>query len=214
MSYHEYGFTILPKFFGGVLEDLLEEYRELANAKTGACWRDAWDPGLLAWFQAFPSSLSQIYDAAKQLPTLKRLEEKLRPSVEKLIGPCRALEKKPFRIDLPRDTKELAHWHQDRQYLEAEGYYSRTVVAWIPLQDVTWYNGCLSIMPSSHNEPFLHDLSIGKKQIPTSIFDREVRYVEMRRGDVLLFDSWLLHSGNMNWSDKIRYSVQIRWEAC
>ena len=34
---------------------------------------------------------------------------------------------------------------------------------------------------------------------------------EMKRGDVLLFNSFLLHTSNINFSNLIRYSIQIRF---
>jgi ectoine hydroxylase-related dioxygenase (phytanoyl-CoA dioxygenase family) len=33
----------------------------------------------------------------------------------------------------------------------------------------------------------------------------------MEKGDLLLFDSLLLHSGNLNMSEGIRYSIQARY---
>jgi ectoine hydroxylase-related dioxygenase (phytanoyl-CoA dioxygenase family) len=34
----------------------------------------------------------------------------------------------------------------------------------------------------------------------------------MSRGDVLFFHSLLLHSGQVNFTDRVRYSVQARFE--
>jgi ectoine hydroxylase-related dioxygenase (phytanoyl-CoA dioxygenase family) len=50
-----------------------------------------------------------------------------------------------------------------------------------------------------------------KRHYPSGIFDREVRYVEMRRGDLLLFHSLLLHSSGINLSDCARLSLQPRY---
>ena len=47
--------------------------------------------------------------------------------------------------------------------------------------------------------------------MPSTIFDREVRLVEMRKGDVLYFNALLFHSGNLNVSPSIRYSLQPRF---
>lgn len=69
------------------------------------------------------------------------------------------------------------------------------------------------IMPKSHlNGPIEHNMNILKKKYyPESIFDNEVRYVEMKRGDALFFHSQLLHSSGNNISDRIRYSIQARY---
>jgi ectoine hydroxylase-related dioxygenase (phytanoyl-CoA dioxygenase family) len=130
--------------------------------------------------------------------------------IKELLGPEVGMFRKiPFCIDMPNWTEELAHWHQDFFYVKGD---TRVVTAWIPLQDTTFLNGCLSIMPRSHRlGPIEHDLVISKKRVPSTIFRNEIRMVEMRKGDLLLFDSLLLHSGNLNLAQSIRYSVQPRF---
>lgn len=120
------------------------------------------------------------------------------------------LEKIPFRIDCPLVMRELAVWHQDIFYVKG---CPDTITVWIPLFDVSFKEGCLMIMPKSHlNGPIEHNMNILKKKYyPESIFDNEVRYVEMKRGDALFFHSQLLHSSGNNISDRIRYSIQARY---
>jgi ectoine hydroxylase-related dioxygenase (phytanoyl-CoA dioxygenase family) len=110
---------------------------------------------------------------------------------------------------LPLWTKELALWHQDHFYVRGN---TEIVTAWIPFQDTDYFNGCLSIMPGSHKLGVVpHDVRVGKKSVPSTIYDREIRLVEMRKGDVLLFNALLLHSGSLNVSSSIRYSLQPRY---
>lgn len=68
-------------------------------------------------------------------------------------------------------------------------------------------------MPGSYRLGFVpHDKPLlGKKFVPSGIFERQVRYVEMQRGDLLLFHSLLLHSSGINISDRTRFSVQARY---
>jgi ectoine hydroxylase-related dioxygenase (phytanoyl-CoA dioxygenase family) len=67
-------------------------------------------------------------------------------------------------------------------------------------------------MPGSHRlGPLAHDLAVGKKRVPGTIFGNPIRMIEMRKGDLLLFNALLLHSGNLNLSAGIRYSVQARY---
>jgi ectoine hydroxylase-related dioxygenase (phytanoyl-CoA dioxygenase family) len=130
---------------------------------------------------------------------------------KKLIGGDTGLFSKiPFRIDVPVETKELAVWHQDYWYVKGN---TDVVTAWIPLQDTTYVNGCLSVMPGSHKlGPVPHDTHVlGKKQIPAKHLGGEIRLAEMKKGDVLFFHSCLLHTGNINLSDSVRYSVQARY---
>jgi ectoine hydroxylase-related dioxygenase (phytanoyl-CoA dioxygenase family) len=88
-----------------------------------------------------------------------------------------------------------------------------TVTAWVPMQDTNYLQGCLAVMPRSHTLGLLeHDMKVlGKRHYPSHVFDREVRYVEMNKGDVLLFHSCLLHSSSLNLSNAIRFSVQARY---
>lgn len=118
-------------------------------------------------------------------------------------------KKIPFRIDVPFETKELAYWHQDDNYVEGN---RQEVTVWTPLYDTKIEHGCLKVMPGSHKlGPVPHTLNVGKKSLPRDIYDREVRYVEMGSGDVLFCSSYLLHSSSLNFSDQIRYSIQLRY---
>ena len=56
-----------------------------------------------------------------------------------------------------------------------------------------------------------HDTVWGKKSMPTGVYDTPINIIEMNRGDVLFFSSYLLHTSNINFSNKIRYSIQIRF---
>ena len=47
--------------------------------------------------------------------------------------------------------------------------------------------------------------------MPVGVYDLPVNIIEMKRGDVLLFNSFLLHTSNINFSNLIRYSIQIRF---
>jgi hypothetical protein len=114
------------------------------------------------------------------------------------------------RIDLPLVTRELAVWHQDHFYVKGN---RRIVTAWIPLQDTSYREGCLMVMPGSHELGYLPHTNeaLGKRHYPTGIFERPVRYVEMRRGDALMFHALMLHSSSVNLSEHARLSIQARY---
>lgn len=115
-----------------------------------------------------------------------------------------------FRMDLPRDLRYLAVWHQDHAYV---GGSIDTVTAWVPLQDVDWPMGPLLIAPKSHLfGPRPHTRIVGNRKCPEELNLSDLHAVQLRRGDVLLFHSLLLHSGQPNLSDRVRYSIQIRYE--
>jgi ectoine hydroxylase-related dioxygenase (phytanoyl-CoA dioxygenase family) len=131
--------------------------------------------------------------------------------VRDLLGaPIGLLQKIVLRIDLPLVTRELAVWHQDHFYVKGN---RRIVTAWIPLQDTSYREGCLMVMPGSHELGYLPHTNeaLGKRHYPTGIFERPVRYVEMRRGDALMFHALMLHSSSVNLSEHARLSIQARY---
>jgi ectoine hydroxylase-related dioxygenase (phytanoyl-CoA dioxygenase family) len=169
------------------------------------------DRELVEYFKAHPDRVTEIYNAFQGHPALMELSRnpKVLDVVRGVIPNPKCYRKMPFRIDVPFETKELAFWHQDNFYVQGT---VETVTVWVPFQDVPWQSGSLGIMPRSHllgSVP--HDLRVGKRSIPAGIYDREVRYVEMQAGDVLLFHSLLFHTSNLNLSDTVRYSIQIRY---
>ena len=69
-------------------------------------------------------------------------------------------------------------------------------------------------MPRTHKGGKVpHTLRVGKKTLPASGYENEIRYVEMNRGDALFFSSFLLHQSSLNISDEIRYSIQLRYSS-
>ena len=64
---------------------------------------------------------------------------------------------------------------------------------------------------SHQNGKLAHEFKWGKKSMPVGVYDLPVNIIEMKRGDVLLFNSFLLHTSNINFSNLIRYSIQIRF---
>jgi len=154
-----------------------------------------------------------LYDGIRLFPWLKEfsLSPAITQGVTALLGDRVGLmEKIVFRIDLPGVTRELAVWHQDFFYVKGN---EQIVTAWIPLQDTAYENGCLMVMPgSSRLGPLDHDRKIlGKRHFPSNIFERDVRYVPMKRGDLLFFNALMLHSSGVNISDRVRFSVQARY---
>ena len=187
---------------------------QLASAKTGNFYSGINDPRLVSIISEDRGLETYLYDAVRQHPELVDLStlECLTRRAAALLGASNLvlLEKIPFRIDCPMVMRELAVWHQDHFYVKGD---VETITAWIPLQDTCFSEGSLMVMPRSHaSGPLLHDVNVlQKKFYPSSIFGREVRYVEVKRGDVLFFHSCLLHSSGNNISNVIRYSVQARY---
>lgn len=201
---------------GVVTEDDLRPVEEMLLAEIRKQCPDATDIQDPAWVKysiARPDAVTRVYDSVRDHPlglAIGRLPA-LRQAVKSLIDEPVLYNKVPLRIDVPFDNKELAFWHQDHFYVQGN---SRELTIWIPLQDTLAHHGALSVMKGSHHEgPVPHSLRVGKKTLPVGIFDSPINIVEMKRGDALVFSSFLVHSSNLNISDRIRYSIQLRYSS-
>jgi phytanoyl-CoA hydroxylase len=103
-------------------------------------------------------------------------------------------------------------WHQDSFYFPFEP--ARPVVgAWLAVTEATLDNGCLHVLPGSHTES-VHE------HVPDARPDAQFGYVEiidhdmagsmpvlMQAGDLLLFDSHLMHRSTDNDSNGLRAAM-------
>ena len=121
-----------------------------------------------------------------------------------------------IRMDAPGDKRNIAGWHQEISYLRNNG-----LVIWIPLSDITPDLGPLQVCPKSHHEGELK--VVQNKNLPgdvstVSVDEVEPEYiakysimdVEIKKGDVLFFDTELFHRSGVNTSNRIRFSCQVR----
>ncbi|MEW4562462.1 phytanoyl-CoA dioxygenase family protein [Bremerella sp. JC770] len=113
----------------------------------------------------------------------------------------------------PRLAKHEGHWktppHQDFRSMQGS---LNSVVVWFPLVDVTAELGALEVIPRSHmsglletvDHPWFAELKSEPKQ-------EEFEVVEMKRGSVLVFSSFLIHRSGWNSTNQIRWSCQLRF---
>lgn len=213
-AYQEHGFVVLP---GELPIDALDEFEtdllEFAFELTGQRFASIRTADFAAFLAGNRNVEQALYDGVRKRPALAVLSKRsqLVSSVE-AVTDCEVgiLEKIVFRIDLPMVLREIAVWHQDFFYVKGN---TETVTAWIPLQDTPYELGCLMVMPGSDKLGLVeHDYkALGKRDFASGIFGREVRYVEMKRGDILLFNALLFHSSGVNISNQTRFSVQARF---
>lgn len=103
-------------------------------------------------------------------------------------------------------------WHQDERYIPTR---DRSLMgAWIALDDATVANGCLWVLPGSHRPGVLHRTrSHGR---PDEFDPSEESFgfddvgaipVEVRAGDVVFFNGYLLHRSLRNRTDGTRRAL-------
>ncbi len=91
--------------------------------------------------------------------------------------------------------------HQDQRYLNAEP--GTCMAAWLALEDIDEENGCMSIVPGSHELPMLcpghanMDKSFTDHLVPIPNGLEPIPMV-MRTGDMLFFNGSLIHGSGPN----------------
>lgn len=216
LQYQRDGFLLIRRALSpDPLNRLENSFLELVESLGGRRFESAQSEELAQFLLENRELERRLYDSIREFPWLVEfgiypgIAEPVRDLLREAVG---LMEKIPFRIDLPGVTRELAVWHQDYRYVRGN---TSVITAWVPLQDTPYIRGCLMVMPGSHKLGELeHDLEVlGKRHFPSRIFRHEVRYVEMQRGDLLLFNALLLHSSGFNMSSTARLSVQARYSA-
>ena len=108
------------------------------------------------------------------------------------------------RADIPNDKEHDFPSHQDYVYNHGS---LNSITIWIPFQDVTVKMGALKVIPKSHLEgsvPVKDGLIVNpdlSKYVP----------MPMSFGQILVFSQFLHHKSGLNESDKIRFSLQLRY---
>lgn len=214
MSYDADGYILLRNAVPqDLLDDLERKIVDLLHGWTGVDVGTTRGKSFADLLLSDRNLERRLYNEVRQFDWLPSIasDERLRNAVASIIGPKFGLFSKiPLRIDLPAVTRELAVWHQDYWYVKGN---TEVVTLWMPLQDTPYDVGCLMVMPGSHKLGAInHDgEALGKRHYPSAVFHREVRYVEMKRGDILLFQALLLHSSGLNISETARLSMQARY---
>jgi phytanoyl-CoA hydroxylase len=107
-------------------------------------------------------------------------------------------------------------WHQDSVYFPFDP--PRPILGvWLAVTEATLENGCLHVMPGSHREPIhahVDDRRPGANYGYIEIVDHDMSGsipVLMEPGDLLLFDSHLMHRSTDNESDGIRAAMVFHY---
>lgn len=130
-----------------------------------------------------------------------------------------------LRTKTPKNEATTVPWHQDSAYLDKNAYKVLQLTAWIPLIDANENNGCMQLVENAHKsgKVAMHQCCHGstwyvmleedemEKTLGVKI-DRDLRTVPVSYGSVLLFSNVLPHRSLNNFSDQIRWSLDLRWQ--
>jgi phytanoyl-CoA hydroxylase len=241
--YREHGFVVLrdaiPRALLAGAQTLIEPWVEASIAS----WRraglidqtfaddDFWHRFLNAWsaagqphFRRSPNHFlinAAMYEFIRSRTFLDIAEQVLGTDELSMHGIFNA------RPQLPRHADTMTPWHQDSQYWDLDyGQEQDTqrrthvVTMWMPLQDVDETSGTLQVMsavdtgdvifaPQSHDYERTGFLEIA----PETVARHTALPMRMSPGDILLFNQRTPHGAAPNTLDRIRWSVDIRFEA-
>ena len=106
-------------------------------------------------------------------------------------------------------------WHQDTVAVLSEANDTEQVTVWVAMTDAEEENGCLASIPASHlNGSHQHVPGPIPREptVPAEIIDnRQGESLPVKRGGIIMFHKENIHCARSNRSDRIRWSVDIRY---
>jgi hypothetical protein len=137
----------------------------------------------------------------------------LQRAMKMLVGESVLIHPKPIgRLIFPHQENLTVHAHQDYRFMNGD---PECFTVWIPLHDCPTHVGPLQIMEGSHRFGFQHheDENLHVPEIPagTAMGDEWVGG-QINAGDVLIFHSLTVHAASPNRSDRLRVSLDCRFQ--
>lgn len=117
----------------------------------------------------------------------------------------------------PHDPGQTIDWHQDAFNSDDwNAADSRILTCWIPLVPVDVDSGCLAVVPGSHRQGVLpkitDEFGITKLRDAPELTTAAMP-VPLQPGDALVFNDLVLHRSLDNISDRVRWSIDIRFSS-
>lgn len=168
-----------------------------------------------------PSRRWQIFaDTHFVLPWVDALtrESGILDTVQQVLGPDLLAWNTSWFVKMPGD-KSFISWHQDGAYWGLAPMEVAT--AWVALGPVTPDNGCMRMIPGSHQRPHLpqretwadnNALSRGQ-EIAVAVDEARAVDLVLAPGQMSLHHLWIVHGSNANRSHEPRIGIAIRYVA-
>jgi hypothetical protein len=176
----------------------------------------AFEAGMFALFERDVATFANCGKQAQHLISLHRLslDDRLVAALRSLGLELPNISTRPvLYFNHPRLAKKEVYWrlgpHQDWRSMQGS---LNSVVAWVPLADVSTELGALEIVPASHLGGLVDaEMVDGYGNVRDEVDDAAMVSVEVQRGDALFFSTFLLHRSGTNVSEHIRWSCHFRY---
>ena len=233
---HDDGFVIVRDFFprkrlDPVIEWIIQRVDDLAN-RLHAAGRiqdkhegEGFYTRLTRIEQEFPGAAVLVHVGGLLGQPMAELwaSPELLDVIGQILGP--SIAGHPvwnLRSKTPNNPLMTVPWHQDTAYLAEGAERTLQPTAWIPLLDARGENGTLQVIRGGHRgrKVFRHRperssghadswyLTIDDADLPPG----EVVTCEMDMGSMLLINQLTPHRSTENFSDKVRWSIDLRWQ--
>jgi Phytanoyl-CoA dioxygenase (PhyH) len=162
---------------------------------------------------AFKQTYQQIFNleslhALPHHPALKGV-------MKMLAGDQVLVHPKPIgRLIFPNCESLTVHAHQDYRFMNGD---PECFTAWIPLHDCPLDEGPLQILEGSHRSGVIdhEDENLHVPEIPAeAVTDGDWVGGQINAGDVLIFHSLTVHAASANRSNRLRISMDCRFQNC
>lgn len=130
-----------------------------------------------------------------------------------------------IRTKVPRTEQVTVPWHQDSAYLQPSSWDVLQLTAWIPLIDANLENGCMQIARGGHRSGKVaqHKCCVGntwyveldEKNMMSELdvdMNKDIVTCEVPMGSVLFLNNLVPHRSLENYSENIRWSLDLRWQ--
>ncbi len=150
----------------------------------------------------------EILELARHPGILDQVESVLGPDI--VLWGCQVFCK-------PAGDGMEVPWHQDGHYWPIRPLATCTV--WLAIDDSVIENGCLRVMPGSHQQQTLFDhhhddrqhLTLSQAVDQKQQQEFEAADIELSAGQMSLHDVYLIHGSNRNTSTRRRAGLAIRY---
>jgi non-haem Fe2+, alpha-ketoglutarate-dependent halogenase len=137
-------------------------------------------------------------------------------AVESLLGPDILVDGNLVFYKRPRDP-HYASWHQDSVY--SGWHLTRSVSAWIALTPSERANGCMRVIPGTHQQGLLehenvhdpHLLNHRGERLRMDVDESQAVDVVLQPGEMSLHHTNIVHGSNPNTSDGPRIGFIVRF---
>lgn len=177
--------------------------------------------------EEFPGAAVLLHKIGRLPQSVRDLwsNERLLNVIEQVLGPdISGMPNWNLRTKTPYNEELTVPWHQDAAYLDNDAYKVLLATVWIPFLDTNRNNGCMEVVPKGHRSGrvAMHQCCSGgtwyimleedemKKSLGVSAKDRVICPIPY--GGFLLFNNTIPHRSLENFSDQVRWSVDLRFK--